>query len=118
MADNQIPVPDLNRIIDELMSEHRQGVEEVHLEPPTETVMNAEPETKPELEEPVEEERVGKRQRVAERTEEGGSEEDKYFVSAKAKDIWTKVLANKGFVCERGFGMLISPFSEIIEKRG
>ena len=28
------------------------------------------------------------------------------------------MLANKGFVCERGFGKLISPFSEIIEKRG
>ena len=60
MADNQIPIPDLNKIIDELMSEHRQGVEEVHLEPPTETVMNAEPETQPEMEEPVEEERAGK----------------------------------------------------------
>ena len=60
MEDNQIPVPDLNRIIDELMSEHRQGVEEVHLEPPTETVMNAEPETQSEMEEPVEEERAGK----------------------------------------------------------
>ena len=54
MADNQIPIPDLKRIIDELMSEHRQGVEEVHLEPPTETVMNVEPETQSELEEPVE----------------------------------------------------------------
>ena len=54
MADNQIPVTDLNRIIDELMSEHRQGVEEIHLEPPTKTVMNAKPETQPELEELVE----------------------------------------------------------------
>ena len=62
MTDNQIPVPDLNRIIDELMSEHRQGVEEVHLEPPTETVMNAEPETQLEMEEPIEEERAEKRQ--------------------------------------------------------
>ena len=100
------------------MSEHRQGVEEVHLEPPTETIMNAELETQPEMEEPVEEERAAKRQRVVEQTEEGGSEEEKDFVSAKAKDIWTKVLADKGFVCERGFGKLISPFSEIIEKRG
>ena len=66
MADNQISVLDLNRIIDELMSEHLQGVEEVHLEPPTETVVNAEPETQPEMEEPVEEERATKRQRVAE----------------------------------------------------
>ena len=100
------------------MSEHRQGVEEVHLEPPTKTVMNAELETQPEMEEPIEEERAGKRQRVAEQTEEGGSEEDKDFISAEAKDIWTKVLADKGFVCERGFGKLISPFLEKTEKRG
>ena len=100
------------------MSEHLQGVEKVHLEPPTEIFMNAEQETQPEMEEPVEEERAGKRQRVAEQTEEGGSEKDKDFVSAEAKDIWTKVLADKGFVCERGFGKLISPFSEIIKKRG
>ena len=28
------------------------------------------------------------------------------------------MLADKGFVCKRGFGKLISHFSEIIEKRG
>ena len=28
------------------------------------------------------------------------------------------MLVDKGFVCERGFGKLISHFSEIIEKRG
>ena len=110
MADNQIPVPNLNRIINELMSEHRQGVEEVHLESPTETVMNAEPETQPAVEEPVEEERPAKRQRVAKQVEKGESEEDKDFISVEAKDIWTKVLAGKGFVCERGFGKLISHF--------
>ena len=64
------------------------------------------------MEEPVEKERVAKRQRVVEQTEEeeGEAEEDKDFVSAKAKDIWTKVLADKGFVSERGLGKLISPF--------
>ena len=118
MEDNKIHVPDLNRIIDELMSEHRQGVEEVHLEPPTETIKNAEPETHLEMEEPIEEERAEKRHRVVEQTEEGGSEEDKYFVSVEAKDIWTKVLADKSFVCEIGFRKLISSFSEIIEKKG
>ena len=111
MADNQIPVPDLNRIIDELMSEHRQGVEEVHLEPQSETVINAEPGTHPIVKEPIDEERAAKRQRVAEQTEEGESEEDKDFVLAEAKDLWTKVLTNKGFVCEIGFGKLISIFS-------
>ena len=70
------------------------------------------------MEGPVEEERATKRQRVAEQTEEGEAEEDKDFVYSEAKDIWTKVLANKGFVNKRGFGKLISHFSEIIEKRG
>ena len=28
------------------------------------------------------------------------------------------MLADKGLVCERGFGKLISPFSKIIKKRG
>ena len=54
MADNQIPVPNLKRIIDELMSKHRQGVEEVHLEPQSETVINAKTENQLELEKPIE----------------------------------------------------------------
>ena len=93
-------------------------MEEVQLESHSETMTNAEPEKQPKMEEPVEEERDAKRQRVAEQMEEEESEEDKDFVSAEAKDIWTKVLADKGFVCERGFGKLISHFSLIIKKRG
>ena len=93
-------------------------MDEVHLEPQSETMTNAKPENQSKMEEPVEEERDAKRKRVAERTEEGESEEDKDFVSAEAKDLWTKVLADKGFVSEKGFGKLISPFSKIIEKRG
>ena len=60
MVDNQIPVPDLNSIINELMSEHGQGIEKVHLEPQSETRMNAEPKNQLEMEEPVEEERAAK----------------------------------------------------------
>ena len=118
MADNQSSVPDLNRINNELMSEHCQGVEDVRLEPHSKTMMNAEPENQPEPKEPVEKERATKRQRVAKQTEERTSEEDKDFVFAEVKDIWTKVLDDKNFVCKRGFGKLISPFYEIIEKRG
>ena len=102
MVDNQIPVLDLNRIINELMSEHCQGVVEVHLEPQYETVANAEPETQPTVEEPVEEERAAKRQRTVRSTKEEEIESDNNFVSVKPKDLWK----------------LISPFSEIIEKRG
>ena len=61
MANNQNPVPDLNRIINELMSEHFQGVEEAHLEPQSETVTNVEPKTHPAVEEPGEEEKAAKR---------------------------------------------------------
>ena len=52
------------------------------------------------------------------RTEEEEIESDKDFVSAEAKDLWNRLLADKGFVSEKGFGKLISPFFEIIEKRG
>ena len=118
MEDNQNPIPDLNIIINELMSEHCQGVEEVHLEPQYEIVTNAEPKTQPVVEELAEEERVAKRQKIVRRTEEEETESDKDFVSAEAKDLWNRLLADKGFVNERGFRKLISPFSKIIEKRG
>ena len=90
---------------------------EVHLEPQSETITNVEPETQPVVEEPVDEERAAKRQRTMRRTEEEeetGSDKD--FVSEEAKDLWNRLLADKDFVSERGFGKLISPFSEIIER--
>ena len=117
MADNQNPVPDLNRIINEVMSEHFQGVEEVHLGPQSETITNVEPETQLTVEEPTEEERATKRQKTVRRTKEEETGSDKDLVSTKAKDLWNRLLADKGFVSERGFGKLISPFYEIIEKR-
>ena len=66
----------------------------------------------------MEEERASKRQKIVRHTKEEETGSDKYFVFAKAKDLWNRLLADKGFVSERGFGKLISPFSEIIEKRG
>ena len=50
--------------------------------------------------------------------EEAKPEGDKDFVSTKAHALWNKIFADKGFISERGFGMLISPFSEIIENKG
>ena len=118
MEDNQNLVSDLNRTINELMSEQCQGMEEVHLEPQSETVTNVEPETQPAVEELVEEERAAKRQKTVRRTEEEETGSDKDFVSEEAKDLWNRLLVDKGFVSERGFGKLISPFSEIMEKKG
>ena len=51
-------------------------------------------------------------------TEEEETKCDKDFVSVGAKDLWNRLQADKGFVNERGFGKLISPFYEIIENRG
>ena len=79
---------------------------------------NVEPENQPAVEEPVEEERAAKRQKIVRCTKEEETESEKDFVSTKAKDLWNNLLADKGFVSERGFWKLISPFSKIIEKRG
>ena len=50
--------------------------------------------------------------------EEVESKGDKDFVSTKAHALWNKQFADKGFISKRGFGKLISPLSEIIEKKG
>ena len=50
--------------------------------------------------------------------EEAESEGDKEFFSTEAHALWNKQFSNKGFISERGFGKLISPFSKIIEKKG
>ena len=68
MAENQIPVPNLNEMINEIMNECVHGEEEVHLEPQPETITNVEPEAQPEVEEPVEEERAAKKQRTIRHT--------------------------------------------------
>ena len=69
------------------MSKHCQGVEEVHLEPQSETVTNVEPETQLAIEEPVEEERATKRHKIVSRIEEEETWSDNDFVSKEAKDL-------------------------------
>ena len=39
------------------------------------------------------------------------------FVSDKAFALWEKGLKERGFIVERGFNKLISPFTEMLEKR-
>ena len=46
------------------------------------------------------------------------TEGDKDFISTEAQALWNKQMVDKGFVSERGFGKLISPFAEITEKKG
>ena len=83
------------------------------MEPQSEAVTNVEQETQT-----AEEERTAKRQKTMRRTKEKETESEKDFFSVEVKDLWNRLLADKGFVSESGFRKLISPFSEIIEKRG
>ena len=46
------------------------------------------------------------------------AEENEAFISDEAYSFWAKNLSDKGFIGKRGFGTFISPFAEIIEKRG
>ena len=114
MAKNQNLVPNLS----DMMTKYVHGEEEVHLEPQPEIVITEEPEVQLEAEQLTEEGRKAKRQRSVRHNEEAESENEKTFVSAKAHALWNKQFDNKGFISERGFGKLSSPFSEIIEKKG
>ena len=59
---------------------------------------------------------------VREETEENevkvGAGEARAFYSNKGVEAFKKHLAKKGFVEERGFKKLISPFKEEVKKRG
>ena len=103
MATNQDEVANLNKLIDEIMLENVKAVEEVQSETQPEEEINVEKGNQPE---------------EVEQPEKEATEEEKYFISKDTKELWNKVMFDKEFVCERGFGKLIPPFSEVIEKRG
>ena len=102
MASHQEDVANHNRLIDEIMRDNVEAVEEIQTETQPEEDRNVEKGNQPEEEEQPEKEIT---------------EEEKDFISQEAKDLWNKVMSNKEFVCERGFGKLISPFSEVMKKR-
>ena len=114
MVESQNLVPNLSQI----MKEYTTNEEEVHLEPQTETTPVAEPKVHGEEQNSAQKGRKQKKieQVIVEQTKE--SEDDKAFISDEAYSVWEKNLIEKGFIGERGFGKFISPFAEIIEKRG
>ena len=103
MAETSDSVP--NR--EEIMEEHVQPEEENRQEEPIERIPTETPEA-PE----ISEERANKGKGKA--TEE----EVEDFVSDEAYSNWKKYYANKGFVAERIFKNPITPFKEMIEKKG
>ena len=89
------------------MEEYTQPEGEVHLEPSMENRSSEQLEVQP----------VSKQQRKRGKEKQQEGEEDE-FVSEEPFSIWKKHYACKGFVVERGFNKLISPFKELIEQRG
>ena len=100
------------------MEEYIAGEEEVHLEPRTETTPVAEPEVQKEAQNPAQKEKKKKRDEKSRAEQAKEAEDNEAFISDKAYSLWGRNLRDKGFIGERGFGMLISPFAEIIEKKG
>ena len=89
------------------MEEYTQPEGEVCQEPTRENLPSEQPEVQP----------VSKQQRKRGKEKQQEEEEDE-FVSEESYSIWKKYYAGKGFVGERGFSKLISPFKELIEQRG
>ena len=90
-------------MIDEIMRDNVEAVEEAQSETQPGEEVNAEKRDQPgEKEQP----------------ERAETEEEKGFISPESKELWNKVMFDKDFVCERGFGKVIPPFSEVITKRG
>ena len=103
MAGPSTLVPNLS----EIMEECTQPEGEVCQEPTRENLSS----------EPSEVQAVSKQQRKRGNEKQEEEEEDE-FISEEAFSIWKKYYASKGFVGERGFSKLISPFKELIEQRG
>ena len=103
MAEPSTLVPDLSKI----MEEYTQPEGEVRQEPTRENLLS----------EPSEVHPVSKQQRKRGKEKQQEGEEDE-FISKEAFSIWKKYYVGKGFVGERGFSKLISPFKELIEQRG
>ena len=103
MAEPSTLIPNLS----EIMEEYTQPEGEVHLEHTRENRPSEQPEVQP----------VTKQQRKKGKEKQQEGEEDE-FVSEEAFSNWNKHYAGKGFVGERGYSQLISPFKELIEQRG
>ena len=107
-------VPNLN----EMMEEYVEGKEETIQETQSGMVQEGErSEARTITEQPIEETRKRKREAKeagVEKMEEKASD----LVSEHAYFAWREKLQHRDFIGKRGFSRLISPFQEIIEKRG
>ena len=114
MFEPQILIPNLN----EIMEEYAENEEEATLECQAIVVQEERPEERVETEQLPVEKRKRKRNTKEEKIEQEEEDSDNELVSNGAYVVMKETLMQKDFVGERGFVKLISPFREVIEKRG
>ena len=114
MSDPIILIPNLNEIMEEYI-ESKNQIEQVS-RAACKQVEGRDDENE-EHQQTVEESRKRKRG-----TDEAEAEQRKdrarKLVSDKAEALMERSLKDKGFIAERGFKKLISPFADMLEKRG
>ena len=114
MSDPTILIPNLNKIMEEYIELENQ-TEQVS-RAVAEQIEGREDENE-EYQQTMEESRKRKRG-----TDEAEAEQRKYrtrnLVSNKAEALMEICLKDRGFIAERGFKKLISPFAEMLENRG
>ena len=114
MSKQQQLIPNLN----EIMEEYAGNEEEATPELQTLATQEERSEESAKTKQPPKESRKRKRNAEEKKTKQGEEEEAKEFVSNKAFVIIEKTMSQKELIGERGFNKLISPFREVIEKRG
>ena len=67
--------------------------------------------------EPTKEESRKRKRRTEETETEQRAEKARNFISNKAVALMEKSMKERGFIAERGFKNLVSPFVEMLEKR-
>ena len=136
MSESQHLVPNLNETMEEQIEmgdgmnlEHQSSVDrqlvtviteqeqvrELHMEMEAQVLAVIPAETERGT---VTESRKRKRRTEGEKENPEVSERERTFITEKAQTVFEKELKERGFVCERGSSQLISPFKEVIEKRG
>ena len=107
-------IPNLNEMMEAYAEVEEEAIQENQLR---EMQKEERAKVKVEPEQPEEESR--KRKRGAEEADtKQGNERARILVLDKASALMGKSMKDRGFIVERGFNKLISPLSEMLEKRG
>ena len=106
-------VPNLNEIMEEYVEWENETIQA------TQAVTNQDEERNEvnKMFKPIEEESRKRKRRIEETETELRAEKARHFISDKAVALMEKSLKERGFIDERGFKRLVSPFVEILEKR-